>query len=68
MNYVEMRRVEYIKAAIFSTLLLITAFALLCFAFSQNQKMILGSELNSDGTIEYLCLGTDCDHLAKLDW
>ena len=44
MKYITMRRVEYIKATLFSSLLLITAFGILCYAFSQNRsKIILGA-------------------------
>jgi hypothetical protein len=31
-------------------------------------QLILGSELNGDGSVEYLCLGRGCDGLTYLDW
>jgi hypothetical protein len=30
--------------------------------------LIIGSELNGDGTVEYLCLGSDCNNLNRMDW
>lgn len=63
MNYARIRRAEQIKAAIFSSFLLLLTFSLLCIALSQNQKLIIGSEMNGNGTVEYLCLGDNCANL-----
>lgn len=69
MKYITMRRVEYIKATLFSSLLLITAFGILCYAFSQNRSnIILGTELNANGTVEYMCLGNGCDNMRAFAW
>lgn len=45
-------------------------FGLLCMftffvvtAFASAGPLVLGSELNTNGLVEYLCLGTDCDRL-----
>lgn len=35
---------------------------------SVSDSFILGSELNGDGTVEYMCLGTHCEDLNRMDW
>lgn len=69
MKYITMRKVEYIKAMVFSSLLMISSFLILCFAFIENNnQIILGSELNANGTIEYMCLGNGCEDLNRFTW
>ncbi|MEC7703171.1 MAG: hypothetical protein VYC19_10490 [Pseudomonadota bacterium] len=69
MKYIAMRRYEYIKAAIFSLTLLTCTFIIMCYAFSQNRyNIVLGSELNANGTVEYMCLGSGCDVMNRMTW
>jgi len=68
MKYITMRRMEYLKAATFSTLLFISALGIMCYAFSQNRNLIIGTELNANGTVEYMCLGSDCENLNRFSW
>ncbi len=51
------------KALIFSAVM----FCLIAFsavmAFASTGPIVLGTELNTNGQVEYLCLGQDCDNL-----
>ncbi len=43
---------------------IISVFSISIFtAFASSGPLILGSEMNTNGLVEYLCLGSDCDNL-----
>ena len=43
---------------------MLTVFGVSLFtAFASSGPLILGSEMNTNGQVEYLCLGADCDNL-----
>lgn len=51
------------KALIFClTMVGIVAFSALM-AFSSSGPIILGTEMNTNGLVEYLCLGADCNKI-----
>lgn len=59
---------EYKKAVGFGVFLAIVLCSLILFSISSADRIILGSELNGNGTVEYLCLGSSCDGLTRMDW
>ncbi|MCE7886905.1 MAG: hypothetical protein DYH13_05295 [Alphaproteobacteria bacterium PRO2] len=67
-RYYEHRNREEIQAILFGAFLV--AFFVGCIAVSvaSAKPLILGTELNSNGTVEYLCLGNGCENLAPMDW
>jgi hypothetical protein len=62
-------RKELLSASLFTFgVLLFVAIMLYLGVTSISDGVILGSELNGDGTVEYLCLGTQCENLNRMDW
>lgn len=59
---------EYKKAIRFFAFMSCVLFGLIILSLSSIDSVILGSELNGDGTVEYLCLGSSCEGLTKMDW
>jgi|TARA_R110002126_G_scaffold215287_1_gene361444 hypothetical protein len=59
---------ETIKAVSFCGTLLLFALSAVVLSFSSIDRVILGTELNGNGTVEYLCLGTSCEGLTNMDW
>lgn len=56
-------------APILFGLFLITVVVLsLLSVFLNSGPIVLGSEMNTDGHVEYLCLGSGCDQLADFSW
>lgn len=54
------------KKAAFFGLFLVTFLALsLVTAFTSAPTLVLGTERNTDGFIEYMCLGRSCENLNK---
>ena len=37
-------------------------------AFFSAGPIILGTEMNANGTVEYLCLGRSCETYQAMDW
>ncbi len=42
--------------------------ASLCMAFWNAGPIVLGTEMNANGHIEYLCAGTGCESLSSFHW
>lgn len=61
-------RRPYRKAVRFSLTMLAVGCLSLLTAALQTPAFILGSELNGDGSVEYLCLGGACDSLPDFHW
>ena len=59
---------ETLKAVSFSFSLLLFTFCLVILCLSSVDRVVLGTELNGDGSVEYLCLGSSCDGLTRMDW
>lgn len=49
---------------------MLIAIILLCIltAAGQSGPIILGSELNTNGQVEYMCLGNGCDNYRDFHW
>lgn len=47
-------------------LVLLAAFAVITAILSVKGPLVLGTELNANGTVEYLCLGNGCQN--PMDW
>jgi hypothetical protein len=61
MAYAYRRRRLPFSAYIFAGLLVLTFFMSLVIAMVSAGPIVLGSEMNGNGSMEYLCLGTGCD-------
>lgn len=59
---------KMIKASCFAFALFTTIILLLLMAFMNSGPIILGTEMNTNGAVEYLCLGSGCDDLRDFDW
>jgi len=62
------RRREEVKAILFAGFLTLVIAGCLSVSIASAGPMVLGTELNADGTVEYLCLGAGCENLAPMDW
>lgn len=58
---------EETKAAFFGVFMLSLITASVVMAMSEG-PIILGTEMNTNGMVEYLCLGDGCEHLQPMDW
>lgn len=52
-----------VKDIIFFSLLFLLALACAYIVVTKSGPVVLGSELNTNGRVEYLCLGAGCDRL-----
>ena len=58
---------EAMKAAFFGVfIVLFLAGSLIAGLFSG--PIVLGTEMNTNGLVEYLCLGKGCENLHGMDW
>lgn len=68
MVYLESNRHELRRAALFSCGMLLLLLAFLMLAFASSGPIVLGTEQNTDGMVEYLCLGRGCESLTAMSW
>lgn len=61
-------RRESICAMVFSIGLIIFMASCLFLAFSSSGPLILGTEMNANGMVEYLCLGNGCENMTDFRW
>lgn len=54
---------EIKKAAFFFMFLMVALVFTLVTAFASSGPFVLGSEMNTNGMVEYLCLGSGCANL-----
>jgi len=59
---------ESAYAAVFASLLVFVMIAMLGISFLNAGPIIVGTELNTNGLVEYLCLGRGCEDLYAMDW
>lgn len=59
---------EVIKASLFFVALMITLFMAVVVVLSNSPPIIVGTEMNTNGLVEYLCLGNGCENLQAMDW
>lgn len=57
-----------LKAFLFFLSLIAFMIGSIAMAFMSSGPIILGTELNTNGLVEYLCLGNGCDTLQDMDW
>lgn len=62
------RRREKIQAILFAWFLAVVLIGGLTVSVASAGPFVLGTELNANGTVEYLCLGTGCEFLVAMDW
>lgn len=67
-RYYEHRRREEIQAILFGAFLVILLVGCIAVSVASAKPLILGTELNSNGTVEYLCLGNGCENYRSMDW
>lgn len=59
---------ELLKASVFFMgMLMVFCFSIFVM-FNASGPIVLGTEMNANGLVEYLCLGQGCEHLQDMDW
>jgi len=61
-------RREKIYAALFAVFLSGVLAMLLTFAALYSGPIVLGTEMNTNGLIEYMCLGNGCEDVQSFRW
>lgn len=56
------------RATLFSAALFLFMCASVTGIFSYAGPIVLGTELNSNGTVEYLCMGAGCENYTSFSW
>lgn len=59
----ETRLSTHVCAMVFGVMVLLLCMGGLVGAFMSTGPLVLGTEMNTNGSVEYLCLGTDCERL-----
>jgi len=67
-NYKLNRRKELICAGVFASVLVLVLIVAISVAIVSTGPIVLGSEMNTNGMVEYLCLGRGCDAYTSMDW
>lgn len=62
------RKREMVYATSFAAFLALFVIFLVTLSFVSAGPIVLGTELNPNGTTEYLCLGRGCENLLAMDW
>lgn len=58
---------DAVKGAVFGSCLLMVLIGFFVMAVSSG-PIILGTELNANGSVEYLCVGSGCENLSDMRW
>lgn len=62
-------RLKKMTGPIFFTISLVIIFVLsMVGIFINAWPLVLGTEINANGHIEYLCLGNGCDSRSQMSW
>ena len=67
-RYYRSSRHEELKAVLFASFLVIGTVGLLLTSFLTSGPIVLGTEMNTNGLVEYLCLGNGCENMTSMDW
>ena len=59
---------QRIYAAVFCMFLGLIMLSSLVIAFSSSGPIILGTEMNTNGMVEYMCLGNGCENVSQFSW
>jgi hypothetical protein len=62
------RKAEEVKAILFTGSLAVVIGLCLTVSIASAGPFVLGTEMNSNGTVEYLCLGNGCENMTAMDW
>ncbi|OYW53084.1 MAG: hypothetical protein B7Y80_17835 [Hyphomicrobium sp. 32-62-53] len=65
---VRCHRDQTLKAAAFTSVLLLWMLVSVTLAVSSIDRFVVATEMNTNGLVEYLCLGADCENLTAMDW
>ncbi len=57
-----------LKAAVFALFLCLCLITVISLSIVNMGPLIIGTEMNANGTVEYLCLGNHCENLTPMDW
>lgn len=66
--YFESKRREKIAAVSFGFFLAACFLLLLLTVLTTTGPVVLGTEMNANGLVEYLCLGNGCENKTALRW
>lgn len=64
MSYYTRRKIREIKAVLFGVTLCAMLLSSLVIAFVSTGPIVLGTEMNTDGQVEYLCLFGGCERTS----
>lgn len=67
-KHVKTRNWNNFKIAGFGLFLVVLLVLAITTAIVNSGPIILGTEMNDNGLVEYLCLGNGCDALTDMDW
>lgn len=67
-KYYRRRRAEEVKAILFAGMIALAIGMGLSVSVASADPFILGTEMNANGTVEYLCLGNGCEGLSAMGW
>lgn len=59
---------EIIQASLFFIALIVTLIIFMVVVITNSPPIIVGTEMNTNGLVEYLCLGNGCENLQDMDW
>jgi hypothetical protein len=63
LNWQSWRYNETAKASIFAAFLLLSIAVNLVIVYYSSGPLVLGTEMNTNGLVEYLCLGNGCERI-----
>lgn len=58
----------YYRAVTFFVVMMVITLYCLTSIYNSSDPVIIGTELNGNGEIEYMCLGNSCETLNKFTW
>lgn len=64
----KVRRRTIWQASLFGAGLGMVVIVSFCALFLNMPQVILGTEMNTNGMVEYLCLGSGCEYLTPMDY
>ncbi len=68
MHVASVSRRERIHAALFCAFLGVFMLSSLILAFCSVGPIVLGTEMNANGMVEYMCLGNGCENMNGFRW
>lgn len=67
-RYQARRRRNTFKVFSMAALLVVVLLSVFVALFVNSGPIILGTEMNTNGLVEYLCIGNGCEDLTDMDW